>query len=148
SLRLLPKAAAERFRAEAGEGQGVDPPHPVSEPEVPAAAFPATPPASPDPKSKDEPKVVNLDAGKKEGIEEHKAYVAQVTDLCTLAGALDRVGTYVRAGTSLDQVRKDLIERRGTAEIRSQHGVQPQPRKRPEEEWGKITDKLNARLRK
>src|SRR5262245_53383869 len=95
SRRLLPEAAAKRFRAETGEGQG-DPPPPAPKPEPPeATASPAAPPAAPNagaasegqlgPTASPGGQVVNLDTAKKDGIEEHKIYVAQVTDLCALA---------------------------------------------------------------
>ena len=147
SLRLLPQAAAEKLRAvaksETAEG---DPPHPVSgsdaEPvvtEPPATVEPAastTPPGQPAP-------VVDL---KQQGIDEHKAYVGAVTDLCTLAGVPDKVGHYVRNATPVDEVRKDLINQR-SQDVRPQHATPngPAGRAAAATSWKAVTDKINAR---
>ena len=109
-----------------------------------AKIFPAAPAASEPPQDN----VVALDAAKQEGIEAHKAYVAQVTDLCTLASALDRVGHYVRANTPIDQVRQDLLQRKAALDVIPQHPlVTTDQRKVVREAWGKITDQLNARVK-
>ena len=141
SLRLLPEAAAERIRAETGATQE-DPPPTATEPE-PGEPSSAPPAPSPAPTAQ----VVDLGAAKQQGIEEHKAYVSSVTDLCTLAGAADRVGKYVRAGTSIDQVRKELLDMRSKADVLPQHplAVHAKPVDPAPEAWSKITDKLNAR---
>jgi ATP-dependent Clp protease, protease subunit len=145
SLRLLPPKAAENVRAvlflaDTGAVQD-DPPPTVAEPERPVEQPPA-PPVSPPPTAQ----VVSLDM-KEEGIKEHKKYVGDITDLCTLAGAADRVGTYVRAGTPVDQVRKELLEfRANKTDILPQHPLVPKPE--PATAWGKITDKINARSKK
>lgn len=156
SLRLLPKAAAERFRAETGAAQE-DPPPTATEPERPGETPtpPVSPPFDPDPPPPivepptmmEAAEVVTLDAAKKEGIEEHKAYVSSVTDLCILANAPEKVGAYVRAGTSVDQVRKELLEfKANKMDVLPQHPLAPP--KTSNESWGKITDKLNARRQK
>jgi hypothetical protein len=104
-----------------------------------APAIPAPPiPEPPSP-------VASISDAKKEGIEEHKKYVSSVTDLCTLANAAERVGPYVRAGTPIEQVRKELLDMRAQATVLAQHPVVPQPT--PATAWGKITDKLNARVK-
>jgi ATP-dependent Clp protease protease subunit len=153
SLRLLPKAAAERFRAETGNGE-VETPPPAPEPEVPEAV-PVPPPVPPAPAETpaDAPPaasatVVTLDTAKQQGIDEHRKYVASVTDLCTLAQMPERVGAYVRANKPVDQVRKELLELR-TAEptVMPHHPLVP-PAATSATAWGKITDKLNARFRK
>ena len=153
SLRLLPQAAAERFRAETGAAQD-DPPPTATEPEgpgeqpsvppVPTAAEPVEPP----PPSVTPPagKVIDLNAAKQQGIDEHKEYVAAVTDLCTLANAADRVGAYVRANTPVDQVRKELLAVRAAADVLPHHPLIPKAP--PADAWGKVTDKLNARVKK
>jgi ATP-dependent Clp protease, protease subunit len=141
SLRLLPQAAAERLRAETGAEQG-DPPPAAPEPESPGVQSPPEPPDSPPP-PEPQPTAQVIDL-KKEGIEEHKKYVADVTDLCTLASAPEKVGAYVRAGTPVDQVRKELLEIRAVADVMPQHPLVP-TKPEPAMEWGKITDKLNAR---
>jgi ATP-dependent Clp protease, protease subunit len=141
SLRLLPKAAAERIAAETGAGQG-DPPPTAPSLESPEPQTPPVVPDSPPPEPMPQPTAQVIDL-KKEGIEEHKAYVAQVTDLCTLASHPEKVGAYVRAGTPVDQVRKELLELRAVADVMPQHPMVPKPE--PTMEWGKITDKLNAR---
>jgi ATP-dependent Clp protease, protease subunit len=145
SLRLLPKAAAERFLAETGTEQG-DPPQPATEPEKPGDA-PASP-AKPEDKPAEASNVVALDSARQQGIEEHRKYVASVTDLCTLANAADRVGSYVRANTPVDQVRKELLTLRAAADpvVMPHHPlVPPAP---PETAWDKITTKINARIKK
>ena len=149
SLRLLPPSAAERFRAETGATQE-DPPPTATEPE-PGKQPPASPaPSDPPPPIQEPPQptaqVVDLNKAKQQGIDEHKAYVAAVTDLCTLASKSDRVGNYVRAGTSVDEVRKDLLAIRAAADVLPQHPLVEKAA--PATEWGKITDKLNARLKK
>ena len=152
SLRLLPKAAAERLRAETGAEQDDPPPTaPATEGPVaqspPAPSAPLTEPTDPSPPITEPPpqtaKVIDL---KKEGIEEHKAYVSQVTDLCTLANAPEKVGSYVRAGTTVDQVRKELLEVRAKADVIPHHPLLP--KQSDGVTWGKITDKLNARTKK
>ena len=112
SLRLLPKAAAERLRAETGTAQE-DPPPTATEPERPEEQPPAPPvPTAPEPVTPvltvtpPADNVITIDGAKQQGIEEHKAYVSSITDLCVLAGALERVGSYVRAGTPVDQVAR------------------------------------------
>jgi ATP-dependent Clp protease, protease subunit len=149
SLRLLPAAAATRFRAATtGSGQG-DPPLPPA-PEKPEELPAVVPPASPEPELvpiKEPPaaKVVDLNAAKQQGIEEHRAYVAAVTDLCTLARASGRVGDYVRANTPVDQVRKELLSAAAeVVEVLPQH---PLAAKASASAWTKITDKLNARVK-
>lgn len=156
SLRLLPRAAADRFRAETGTEPG-EPPSPA-DPEVPEVppASPAPPkeepPAEPPP-AETEPspaassaKVITLDAAKKQGIEEHRAYVASVTDLCTLASTPERVGGYVRANTPIEQVRKELLEVRAAETVMPHHPLVPPAA--PATAWNKITDKINARFKK
>ena len=149
SLRLLPKAAADRFRAETGTEQLETPPA-VEDPQTsevppapPASSEQETPPAVQEPPTA---KIVTLDAAKKQGIEEHRKYVATITDLCTLASTPERVGGYVRANTSVDQVRKELLEVRAQETVMPHHPlVPPTP---PASAWEKITDKLNARFKK
>jgi ATP-dependent Clp protease protease subunit len=148
SMRLLPKPAAERLLAETGAGQG--PPLPSdAAPGEPGEHTPAPPAPPVEEPTTPEPvravKVVDLGAAKTEGIEEHKAYVSQVTDLCTLASAPERVGSYVRASTPIEQVRKELLDMRAQAAVLTQHPVVPKVS--PAETWGKITDKLNSRVK-
>ena len=69
SLRLLPKAAAERLRAETGTVHG-DPPPAAPEPAEPAAQ---APPAPPVPTITEPPRnVITSSVAKQAGIEEHK----------------------------------------------------------------------------
>jgi len=148
SLRLLPQAAAEKIRAvaESEPVQG-DPPHLASsDPEPVVVQTSAEPPAPvvAEPPAAATAQVVDL---KKQGVEEHKAYVDSVTDLCTLAGALDKVGAYVRNATPVDQVRKELLERSTGQDVRPQHAT---ANAGPQQgatvtAWKKITDKINAR---
>jgi ATP-dependent protease ClpP protease subunit len=163
SLRLLPKAVADKFRAETGEGQG-DPPPPAPTPEeqaeqpvvppVPPQEHPApgqpaeqppvtrpTEPTTPPPAAK----VVDISTAKAQGIEEHRAYVASITDLCTLARAPERVGAYVRANTPVEQVRTELLTRAAEdPPVMGHHPILPKTQA-VATEWGKITDKINAR---
>jgi ATP-dependent protease ClpP protease subunit len=171
SLRLLPPAAAEKFRAETGDGQG-DPPPPAPQPEGPGEQAPVPPvppspaqehppgkpseqppvtrPSEPDkaptpgtPRSAD---VVDINAAKAQGVAEHQAYVASVTDLCTLARAPERVGAYVRANTPVEQVRKELLARAAEdPQVMPHHPLLPAATAAAS--WTKITDKLNARRR-
>jgi ATP-dependent Clp protease, protease subunit len=145
SLRLLPTAAAEKLRSVTGAAQN-DPPPTAARPESPEPS-PPTAPDSPPPPEPAQPvaQVVDLNAAKQTGIDEHKAYVSAVTDLCTLASAPEKVGSYVRAGTAIDQVRKELLELRAAADVLPHHPLAPKPA--PESGWGKITDKLNARVK-
>ena len=131
SLRLLPSAAAERIRAETGAGQGPPLPSGAAPAEPGETAPPPVPPIT-EPETLPQPvrepaAVVDLGAAKTEGIEEHKAYVSSITDLCALAGTPERVGTYVRAGTPVDQVRKELLDMRAAASVMPQHPLVPKP---------------------
>jgi ATP-dependent protease ClpP protease subunit len=152
SLRLLPPKIADFIRAETGAGQGPSPLPSAAASEEPGEQTPAIPappiqepPTLPQPVREPAAKVVDLGAAKKEGVEEHKAYVSQVTDLCTLANAPERVGSYVRASTPVEQVRKELLDMRAQAVVLAQHPVVPKVT--PAETWGKITEKLNARVK-
>jgi len=141
SLRLLPKAAADRFRAETGAGEK-DPPLSDPAPQKPEELNPRAPSASPE-----AAKVVDLNAARQQGIDQHRQYVTDVTDLCTLAQAPERVGAYVRANTPVEQVRKELLAvRAGDPAVMPHHPLAPQAP--PASAWGKITDKLNARSTK
>ena len=149
SMRLLPKAAAERFRAEIGDGQG-DTPLPVPQPVEPEIT-PVDPPAptiTEPPAQATSAQVITLDAAKKQGIEEHQSYVASVTDLCTLARTPERVGAYVRANTPVDQVRKELLTMRAEEPTILPHHPLVPAAQVSSSAWGKITDKINARLKK
>jgi ATP-dependent Clp endopeptidase proteolytic subunit ClpP len=131
SLALLPKAAAERFRAETGKGQG-DPPQPAPEPQKPEGQ-PVVPPVSPPPP---QPQPSSSD---------REAAIQTITDLCVLANAPARIAAYVRANTPVDQVRKELLDLRADASVLPHHPVAPQ---KTADQWGKITDKINARAKK
>ena len=156
SLRLLPKAAAERFSAETGTVQK-DPPPTVAEPVAPGASPPTLLPVSPEPIA--EPprataEVIDLNAVRQAGIDEHKKYVSDVTDLCVLANAADRVGGYVRDATPIDEVRKQLLAlRSGAIDVLPQHAMPQHPlaaHAKPTvspNAWAKITEKLNARVK-
>jgi ATP-dependent Clp protease, protease subunit len=166
SLRLLPKAAADRFRAETGDGQG-DPPlpapepqEPVEPPEAPPAPLqtpavteppvtrPSEPAEPPHPGTPHTAQVIDIKTAKAQGIAEHQAYVASVTDLCTLARAPERVGGYVRANTPVEQVRKELLAAAAAEPvIMPQHPMVPTANAAAAS-WAKITDKINARMKK
>ena len=155
SLRLLPKAAAQQFKAVAGE-----PKEPVKEPDqkgpndptIPQDQPPHNPPAPPEPgehpaKKEAKAEVIDLNAAKQQGMEEHRKYVADVTDLCTLAKTPERVGGYIRANTSVEQVRKELLDMRAAEPPILPHHplVPPAPTAKA---WDKITDKINASFKK
>ncbi|MET3969104.1 head maturation protease, ClpP-related [Bradyrhizobium sp. S3.9.1] len=152
SLRLLPKAAADAFRLQSGSGEG-DPPSPAPAPEAPevppAPPAPVQEPSAPAPvvtePAAKSAEIIILEA-KQQGIEEHRVYVASVTDLCKLAQQPERVGGYVRANTPIEQVRKELLEVRAQETVMPQHPLAPPGP--PASAWEKITDKLNARFRK
>jgi ATP-dependent Clp endopeptidase proteolytic subunit ClpP len=168
-LNVLPPKVAEKFRAETGTEQG-DPPqsapgpqepgqpvpatpaptnpeHPAHEPaETPPVTRPGEPDPAPTPGTPRSAEVIDIKAVKQQGVDEHKAYVQAITDLCTLARAPEKVGAYVRAGTSADQVRKELLAKAAEQPVLSQHpAVPPAP---PAKAWDKITDKINARVKK
>ena len=153
SLRLLPKAAADRVRAETGTEPGEDAststdPETPEVPEVPPVSpvkEPETPPAVVEPAATTA-KVITLDVAKQQGVEEHRKYVASITDLCTLAASPERVGGYVRANTPIEQVRKELLEMRAAETVMPHHPLAPPAP--PATAWNKITDKLNARFKK
>ena len=169
SLRLLPQAAAEKIRAETGEGQG-DPPPPAPKPEEtggqpvdpssptadpkdhPAPAVPAeTRPSPEDPKPqpgtpRTSAEIIDITTkAKAQGIEEHQTYVAAVTDLCTLARTPERVGPYVRANTPVEQVRKELLAMRAEEPAIMPHHPLATEKASPAASWDKITTKINAR---
>ena len=139
-LNLMPQAAADRIRAETGDGQG-DPPLPAPEPQEPEA-LPEAQPAptiaepAPAPAQVQEPSAESV-----------RAYVAAVTDLCMLAAVPERLGAYLKANTPVDQVRKELLAARATkADVVSQHPLAAHSVSNPPANaWAKITDKLNAK---
>ena len=166
-LNVLPPKVAEKFRAETGTEQG-DPPQSAPAPEEPVVPVPASPapthpehpapgapaetppvtrPGEPDPAptpgTPRSAEIIDIKAVKQQGIDEHKAYVQSVTDLCTLARTPERVGGYVRAGTSVDAVRKELLAAAGEQPVLTHHPMVPAPP--ASKAWDKITDKINAR---
>jgi ATP-dependent Clp protease, protease subunit len=155
SLRLLSPVVADQvhaalFNVAKTGAEQEDPPPTATATEDPEAQTPVSPDPSPPP-IQEPPKVVDLGAARKEGIEEHKAYVSQITDLCTLAGVPDKVGAYVRAGKSVDAVRKELLDLRAKADVLPHHPLAihaSTPPPSPAAAWGKITEKLNARSKK
>jgi hypothetical protein len=91
-----------------------------------------------------------MKTAKQQGIDEHRTYVASVTDLCTLAQMPDRVGAYVRAGTKIEDVRKELLDLRVQQEAVMPHNPlaahAAKGGKVPAASaWTKITDAINAR---
>ena len=141
SLRLLPKAAADRFRAETGAPQRSHPPQTVEVSQGPKkeSLLSSAPPATAE--------VIDISTAKAQGIEEHRCYVASVTELCTLAHAEHRVGAFVQANTPIDQVRKELLAVRATEVVLAQRQMQVAAAHNTTAAWGKITEKLNARVK-
>jgi len=150
SMRLLPKNAASQFRALTGGDQmAAIPPSASGQPEQPVEPQPSPAAPDPDPVAEQRPtavaEVVDLNAAKAQGIEEHKTYVASLTDLCVLAGKPERVGAYVRANIPVEEVRKELLALRITEQQVMPHHPMLDTSKAQASMWGKITDKLNAR---
>jgi hypothetical protein len=166
-LNMMPQAAADRIRAETGDGQG-DPPPPAPEPQKPGDhpdAPPASPPQPAPPQEhptpgapQETPPVTRPsppDAPPTPGTPrneaaEARAYMIAVTDLCALAAVPERVGGYLKANTPVDQVRKELLEMRASAPpVLPHHPLAAHSTNEPPTAaWGKITDKINARLKK
>jgi ATP-dependent Clp protease protease subunit len=145
SLRLLPPAAAASFTAATGAGQqkqAASPSKPAPVLQGPGAQ-PNVPPVPPPTAA-----VIDLNSAKQQGIDEHKTYVASVTDLCTLARVPNRVGDYVRASTPIEQVRKELLELSAAPAVTvlPQHPLAAHTSP-PASAWSKITDKINARIK-
>ena len=168
-LNLIPQAAAERIRAETGDGQG-DPPPPAPEPQKPVDQ-PEVPPASPTPEPQpappqehpapgapaetppvtrpSEPDPAPTPGTPRSETEDLRKYVAAVTDLCTLASASDRIGGYLKANTPVDQVRKELLAAKAGDVVLSQHPLAAHATAQANaSSWGKIIDKINARQKK
>ena len=151
SLSLLPPNAADQFRnqfeplTQMGTEQG-DPPPSAPGPEEPEQQALAAPVPSRPRRRTTAARVIDINSSRQQGIEEHKRYVADVTDLCTLAGTPESVGGFVRASTPLARVRKELLYQKATAEktVISQHPLAPRD---PATSWDKVTDKLNARAK-
>jgi ATP-dependent Clp endopeptidase proteolytic subunit ClpP len=144
SLKLLPQSAAEKFKAALVTTAEPDPP-PAKAVE---GAEPRVPVAPPLPKSDN---VVNLDAARKEGEAAHVKYVADVRDLCKLAGMEDKAITYVADNMPLEKVREALMAARADAgpNILPHHPLADKSlQAAAATSWGKITDKLNARIKK
>lgn len=84
---------------------------------------PADPPAQPvaaaAPANPGNPEHVDLDKvrtdARAEGAAAEKARVSGITELCTLAGMSDKSAEYIKAGKSVDDVRKDLLAARAEA---------------------------------
>jgi ATP-dependent Clp endopeptidase proteolytic subunit ClpP len=165
-LNMMPQAAADRIRAETGAGQG-DPPPPAPEPQkleehpdVPPASppQPAPPQEHPAPGEPQETPPVTRPSPPPEPphpgtprneAAEARAYMIAVTDLCTLAAVPERVGPYLKANTPVDQVRKELLDMRASAPVLPHHPLAAHStNEAPAAAWGKITDKINARLTK
>ena len=135
-LRLLSKPVADYVRLAFGDPEPEPQPKPVPQPDPKPA-----PQGDP---TDNEAGVVALNAARKEGIADHKAYVASVTDLCVLANMADRVGGYVRAGTKVEEVRKELLALRAKQQPVLPHHplLDPKP---DASTWDKIVAKLNKR---
>lgn len=146
SLRLLPKSAAARLQAVAGDPAEAAEMSEVSSPTLPASPTKEEPEPESDEAKAATAEVINIKTAKQTGATEHKAYVDSITDLCTLARAPERVGGYVRAGTPADQVRKELLALRAAeSPILAQHPL-VETQKTTAAAWSAITDKLNARF--
>jgi hypothetical protein len=107
-------------------------PQPVPQPDPPA----------PQPHASN---VVDIKGVKQQGVEEHRAYVTAITDLCTLARAADRIAGFLRDNTPVDKARASLLEWQAREEAIRPHNPGPQP---VAATWSKITDKINARQKK
>ena len=88
------------------EGNAAEP-KPITAPNDPPAGSP--PPADP-------PAVAELDAARAEGRTSALAYVDEVNEICALAGAPHRAAAFVKQGTAVADVRKQLLEERAAAD--------------------------------
>jgi ATP-dependent Clp endopeptidase proteolytic subunit ClpP len=161
-LNLIPQAAADRIRAETGDGQGGPPPpapepqKPVEHPEAPPASTPTpdepSPPTEQPPVTRPSPPPVPPTPGTphKNDADAVRAHMIAVTDLCTLAAVPERVGAYLKANTPVEDVRKELLAMRASAPaVMPQHPLAALDTKNPPATaWEKITDKINARAKK
>ena len=164
SLRLLPKAAAERFMAETGAGQGLPPPtatateHPEGQPPDPPDATPDPPPnpppqptPTPQPPAPPQQPTRQPDPPAPEPVPDRPRqvdheYIRAVTELCTLASALDKVGAFLLSEKPIEDIRKELLALRASGtEILPQHPIAATHAQKPAVAWDKITSKLNAR---
>ena len=95
---------------------------------------------------------MQLNAARNEGVQEHQKYVDDVTNLCILAGMQDKALGFVKANTTVDQVRDALLKARvdeGGPEVHPQHPLAAQSKHQTAVgAWNKIADKLNARVKK
>ncbi|WP_166304284.1 head maturation protease, ClpP-related [Bradyrhizobium sp. 2S1] len=151
SLRLLPENAAKQFK---GVVKSVEPEPPPArtekEPGVEQPVGPSAPSNRTDPPSA---QVINIDDARREGRESTIAYVNEINDLCSLAGMPRLAAGYIRANESVETVRTKLIEARANEDERLEiqhHRAAPTQggRERITAAWGRVTDNLNARVRK
>jgi ATP-dependent Clp protease protease subunit len=152
SLRLLPKAAAERFKAVAKIKSEAEPEPPSveasEEPEEQPELSPAPPAAAAaEPPTGKGATVVQLNAARNEGMKAHAKYVADVTDLCTLAGRPDLTLGYIKDSMSVERVRADLIKTRAEGDPNLVHQHPMATGNAHKGAWKGITDKLNARVK-
>ena len=66
--------------------------------------------ATPDPVDVDAIKSEAATAGRKEGREAAMKDVAEILDLCTLAGSIDKAANLIQAGTTVETIRKQLVD--------------------------------------
>jgi signal peptide peptidase SppA len=71
--------------------------------------------------------VVDINAARKEGSDAARKEVAEIVELCTLAGKSGLAAGFIAAGKSVADVRKDLLAEKAKSdmEINTQHGPQP-----------------------
>lgn len=106
SLGAMPRASSNGSKAESPMKETATLP---AEPEQGAGSEPVTAVTKP------EAKVVDLDAVKRQGREEALAYVAEVNELCALAGLPGMANTLIAKSASAADVRKALIEAKAQA---------------------------------
>lgn len=120
----------ERIRAMASAEGWNRPPlqKPKAQQQQPAPPAEPRAPLAPEPPRDN---VVALDAARAQGRSGALAYAREVTDLCQLAGQPEKATAFIEAETSVDQVRKALLDARADAEsattITGHHAGSPQP---------------------
>ncbi len=67
-------------------------------------------PATPEPVDVDAIKSEATTAGRKEGREAAMKDIAEILDLCALAGSIDKAADLIQTGASVETVRKQLVD--------------------------------------
>ena len=87
--------------------------------------------------------VVDIDTARTTARSEALAYARSVTELCQLAGAPARATAFIEAETSLDDVRKQLIDARA-ADPTTMSAINPTPP--PKQSRFSLADNMRGRF--